>query len=86
MHKINKRGQSTVEYILLVAAVIAVMVAFTTNPNAGVQNQLNSTLGAAYQQVSDMSDRYTNAEPVTNGNSPANPMPLTVVPGSSTGS
>ena len=35
MYKNNKRGQSTVEYVLLVAAVIAVMIAFTTNQNSG---------------------------------------------------
>jgi len=27
----NKRGQSTVEYVLLVTAVVAVMIAFSTN-------------------------------------------------------
>ncbi len=45
MYKINKRGQSTVEYVLLVAAVIAVMIAFTTNQNTGgFQATMNSTL------------------------------------------
>lgn len=42
-----RKGQSTVEYILLVAAVIAVMIFFTTNRNTGIQNKLERTLNTA---------------------------------------
>jgi Flp pilus assembly pilin Flp len=68
MYKINKRGQSTVEYVLLVAAVIAVMVAFTTNKNAGgLQSELNSTLSSATGQISTLGDRLSNAQAASNG-------------------
>lgn len=79
MYKINKRGQSTVEYILLVAAVIAVVIAFTANQNTGVQGQLNTTLNAAYTQVDDMASRYVNAEPTTNGSSPASQVTVNIL-------
>ena len=69
MHKINKRGQSTVEYILLVAAVIAVMVAFTTNSGTGVQKQLNITLDTAANQMSDVAGRLSDSEAGTNASS-----------------
>ena len=45
MHIKNKRGQSTVEYILLVTAVVGVMIVFTTNKNGVFQTKLNSVLG-----------------------------------------
>jgi len=76
MYKIKKRGQSTVEYVLLVAAVIAVMIAFTTQPKSGVQGQLNSTLNQAYSTVGDMTERLANSEQASNGAS--NPPPYTV--------
>jgi len=44
MHIKNKRGQSTVEYVLLVTAVVAVMIAFVTKPGSGLQGQLGNTL------------------------------------------
>jgi len=43
----RKKGQSTVEYILLVTAVIAVMVIFATNNNSG---SLRATLNSTYSQ------------------------------------
>jgi len=70
MHRINKRGQSTVEYVLLVAAVIAVMVAFSTSKNSGVQSQLCSTLQDATDQMTNLSGRFGGSEAGTNGVSP----------------
>ena len=52
-------GQSTVEYILLVTAVIAVMIFFTTNQNNGLQGKLNATLETASNGISDMSNRLS---------------------------
>ena len=51
MHIKNKRGQSTVEYVLLVTAVVAVMIVFATNKNAGFQSQLCSTLNTATSDI-----------------------------------
>jgi Flp pilus assembly pilin Flp len=47
MHIKNKRGQSTVEYILLVTAVVAVMIVFATSQNGGIQGQLCGILNTA---------------------------------------
>jgi Flp pilus assembly pilin Flp len=73
MYKINKKGQSTVEYVLLVAAVIAVMVAFTTNKNSGgFQDTLNTALGDASDQMSNLSGRFKQSDAGTNGSSYSN--------------
>lgn len=45
----GKSGQSTVEYILLVTAVIAVMIFFATGNNRGIQQRLSNS----YNQVGD---------------------------------
>lgn len=47
MHIKNKKGQSTVEYVLLVTAVLAVIIAFVSSSKGGFQSQLNSTLNTA---------------------------------------
>ena len=61
MHIKNKRGQSTVEYVLLVTAVVAVIIAFVTvNNNGGFQAQLNSTLNTATQEMNtDMAGQFS---------------------------
>lgn len=40
-------GQSTVEYILLVTAVIGIMIFFATSQDSGIQSKVNSTLQTA---------------------------------------
>jgi len=63
MHIKNKRGQSTVEYILLVTAVVAVIIGFVATQNkGGFQSQLNQTLNGAMQQMTDMGNRLANSE------------------------
>jgi len=47
----NNRGQSTVEYILLMTAVVAVIIALVAGNNSQFQKTLNSTLNTA---ISDM--------------------------------
>ena len=59
--KRSRSGQSTVEYILLVTAVIGVMIFFLTNSN-GLQGKLNSTLGTASNGIEDMSNRLHNSQ------------------------
>ena len=61
MHIKNKRGQSTVEYVLLVTAVVAVIIAFVTGSKSGLQAQLNSTLNGAVTDVGTLGDRLTNS-------------------------
>jgi uncharacterized protein (UPF0333 family) len=70
MHIKNKRGQSTVEYILLVTAVVAVMIVFATNKNGGFQSQLNGVLGTAANEMNSqvqVLDASHNSPPGGNG-------------------
>ena len=57
----NKKGQSTVEYVLLVTAVIAVLVVFMVGKGSSLQNQLNSTLCATTDAISTMTDKIGNS-------------------------
>ena len=62
----DKLGQSTVEYLILVTAVIAVIILFVTNQNSGFQSKLSNTLNTATQGMEDkgltLSDSHvTNA-------------------------
>ena len=60
----NIKGQSTVEYILLATAVIAVIIVFTTNQN-GLQGHLGNTLNTSINSIDTMSSRL-NASYTTN--------------------
>jgi uncharacterized protein (UPF0333 family) len=51
MHIKNKRGQITVEYILVVTAVLVVIIAFLSNRNGPFQNQMNTTFNTAVQGI-----------------------------------
>jgi len=53
MHiKNKKRGQSTVEYVLLLTAVVVVIIAFvSSNRTGGFQAQLNTTLNEVSQDM-----------------------------------
>jgi len=45
------KGQSTVEYILLITAVIAVIILFTTGNNSPFQKNLNSVFNTTSQDM-----------------------------------
>ena len=47
----SRKGQSTVEYILLVTAVIAVIVLFTTGKTSPFQSRLNSVFNSTSQEM-----------------------------------
>ena len=44
LFKNKTKAQSTVEYIVLVAAVITVVILFSTHKDSGLQGKLNQTL------------------------------------------
>ena len=67
----HEGGQSTVEYIVLVTAVLSVAILFLTNPAGPFQQKLNSTLGTVSTQMGNMSDRLPGSQAGTNGVSPA---------------
>lgn len=53
----NKRGQSTLEYIILVTAVIAVLIIFL-NPTTGIlRNKVNQTYDTVSDGLLDMANR-----------------------------
>lgn len=53
----NKRGQSTLEYIILVTAVIAVLIIFL-NPTTGIlRNKVNQTYDTVSDGMLDMANR-----------------------------
>jgi Flp pilus assembly pilin Flp len=62
----NKRGQSTVEYILLVTAVIAVMIVFSVS-GGGLQGQLNSTLNTFATAINSESGAYDGSHSSPSG-------------------
>ena len=57
----NKKGQSTLEYLILVAGVIAVLIVFL-NPRSG---KLSGTINTTYEEVTDgmetMADKLTTS-------------------------
>ncbi|HSV42973.1 MAG TPA: class III signal peptide-containing protein [Candidatus Bathyarchaeia archaeon] len=59
-HK-KKKGQSTLEYIILVTGVIAVLLLFL-NPNGGLfRASYNATLAAGTNGMEDMANRLRNS-------------------------
>jgi len=58
----NKTGQSTVEYVLLVTAVVAVIIALAAGSNSQFQKQLNTTLNQTVSTIGDLGDRLQNSE------------------------
>lgn len=59
----NKRAQSTVEYLILVAAVIAVILAFAGSSSSPFRTTLNSVLQGSTDIMSNMSNRLNRAYP-----------------------
>ncbi len=59
----KKKGQVTLEYIILVAAIIAIFVIFL-NPTTGVFSQsLNQTLKTGTNQMINMAGRLATSQP-----------------------
>jgi len=55
------KGQSTVEYILLVTAVIAVIILFTTGNNSPFQQRLNSVFNTTTQGMLNVANVLANS-------------------------
>ena len=67
MHIKNKKGQSTVEYVLLVTAVVAVMIAFSTNQNSGLQSQLNGALVSVSNDMNSLAKTLSESQVTPSG-------------------
>ena len=59
----SKKGQSTVEYIILVAGVIAVIVVFVGSPSSPFRSALNRTYASATNGMENMANRLANSRP-----------------------
>ena len=53
----SQKGQGTVEYIILVAAVIAVAIAFLSSGKGPFQTKMNSTYEAMTNQMTNVVSR-----------------------------
>ena len=58
--KAKKKGQSTVEFIVLVAAVIGIMIVFL-GPNGPFQTAYNSTLKEGTNGMVNMAERLSGS-------------------------
>jgi hypothetical protein len=78
---LGRKAQSTVEYIVLVAAVIAVAIAFMTGPSSPFQSKLNSSMGTMTDHMDTMATRLEDSTPQDNSTtgSPAAPFSTNVV-------
>ena len=61
-YKSKRKGQSTVEYIVLVAAVVAALIVFL-RPNGVFQNAFNNTISQGTNGMEDMSNRLSSSRP-----------------------
>lgn len=59
-----KKGQSTVEYIILVAAVLAALLVFL-KPGGVFQTSFNDTLKSGTNGMVDMANRLAGSRPAT---------------------
>lgn len=56
----HKKGQSTLEYVLLVTAVVVVLIAFLTSNRSPFKTTLNATLNKTTQVMDAASNRWSN--------------------------
>lgn len=63
--KKKKKGQSTVEYIILVAAVLAALLVFL-GPGGIFRTAFNSTLATGTNGMEDMANRLLTSRPTSN--------------------
>jgi Flp pilus assembly pilin Flp len=56
----NKKGQSTVEYVLMATAVIAVIVGLVVAPDSPFRSKVNETFNQAITDMDVMSGRLSD--------------------------
>lgn len=81
MHIKNKKGQSTVEYILLVTAVVTVIILFVTSNNTGGFKQtLNAVLNQSSQDMNSMAGVLVGSHAGTTAQGPGPSYTVNVAP------
>ena len=58
----RQKGQSTVEYIVLVTAVIVIIIAFLIGPTSPFANRMNQSLDAVTNQAATQSAALVGAQ------------------------
>lgn len=56
----SRRGQSTLEYVILVTAVIVVIITFLMGKESFFQKTLNNSLNSVSQEMTTMSGRFSD--------------------------
>jgi uncharacterized protein (UPF0333 family) len=62
----KRKGQSTVEYVILVAAVLAIVIAFVAGNNSPFSKALNSAFSTGATGMNDMADSLSKSHMATN--------------------
>lgn len=62
MGPLKDKGQSTVEYIILVTAVIMVAIVFLATRNSPFQTRLTNTMDILSVQMTNAATKMANAE------------------------
>jgi uncharacterized protein (UPF0333 family) len=58
----NKKGQSTLEYILLVTAVVIILIAFVAGPASPFKKAVNTTLWTGVNTLNSMSNKILSGK------------------------
>lgn len=61
----NKKAQSTIEYIILVTAVIVIIILFMMTPGSVFRTALNGTLADTSDGMKNMSERLKGSRPLS---------------------
>ena len=61
MSRRHKRGQSTLEYVLLVTAVIVIIIGLVASPTSPFRRTLNSALNSSLNGMNVMAQRLNNS-------------------------
>ena len=61
----SKKAQSTVEYLILVAGVIAILLFFVGNPGSPFRTALNNTYNSAIDGMENMANRLNTSRPLS---------------------
>jgi uncharacterized protein (UPF0333 family) len=56
----RKKGQSTLEYIILVTAVIVIVIGLLVSPASPFRTQLNTTFNGAIDKINIATTYYAN--------------------------
>ena len=76
----QRKGQSTVEYIVLVTAVIGTAIAFLIAPSSPFKNKVNAVMTTSTEQMKTTMDNWKTSTDATPASKTSNPSQVTVDP------